>query len=970
MQSFLKPAQLATVLLFGLPLFATQAQIPQTPRAFERNLGQAARQVKYQARAPHFMVWLTEQGAMIGMRGTHGSTYVEIQCVGGNPAPRIDAEDQRAGISNYFIGRNPKAWHTDVPQYGRVRYRAVYPGIDLVFYGGPSNLEYDFDLAPGTDPSRISLAFVGARKVSLDADGGLIVDTGDAQLRNLPPRITQNGKRVGGHWTLQGNRAGFVTDRFDRSKPLVIDPILTYATYAGGASGSDAVGALAIDKQGNILVGGETNSVDFPLTNPLDPTLADRSGANVYAFILKINPSAAGPASLVYSTFFATAGVMDEGSVLFGLTSDQAGNAYFTGSAGDNLPIVSALPGQSTYNAAPNCPVQGVYTPCDHVYVAEISPTGNKLLFSTYLGGSNEDQGFGIQVDSAGNIYVAGQTASGDFPVAGNSVQSLLRGNGNNGFVSVISASHTLAYSTFFGSFGTQDSINAIAVDSNGRIFIAGQAGAAGLPIANGFQPSYPGGANQPVAGFVSILNPSLPQPLVYSTYLGGTDHMTSASAVATDGSGNIYVAGATQATNFPVTPTAIRGPGQGANPKVFVTKLNPTAQGNAQLTYSTILGGSFADGAAAMAVSASGIISVAGSTNSFNFQITNNAYQPIFVGSGPLSSPTPMGFLAQIDPTKSGAAGLLYSSYAGSVNSSMYALALDSTGKIVAIGGSGFAGAPLTAAAFQSKYAGGDGDGYVASFDMSQTGPMVTNVENAASLSADPNGTISPGMVVTLKGAGLGPATATNGTIDPSSGKVSTNVDGVQVLIDNTPCPLLYISSTQINAVAPYELANKVGQSVIVEVTYNQAAGSALAAIVSATNPGIFSFDDGSGQGAILNQDGTVNGASNAAARGSLIQIFATGEGQTVPPGVDGAIANEPLGSIPTPAASVSVSIGGVQVPSSAVTYAGTLPGGVAGALQINAMIPANAPTGAAIPIVLTIGQNSSPKTLTIAVQ
>jgi uncharacterized protein (TIGR03437 family) len=189
-------------------------------------------------------------------------------------------------------------------------------------------------------------------------------------------------------------------------------------------------------------------------------------------------------------------------------------------------------------------------------------------------------------------------------------------------------------------------------------------------------------------------------------------------------------------------------------------------------------------------------------------------------------------------------------------------------------------------------------------------------------------------------------------------------------VLINNTPCPLLYISATQINAVAPYELTTQQGNFVTVEVIYNGVGGNVIYAFINATNPGIFSFDDGSGQGAILNQDGTVNGPSNAAARGTLIQIFATGEGQTVPPGVDGAIANEPVASIPHPAAAVSLTVGGVAVPASAITYAGTLPGGVAGALQINAMIPANAPTGAAVPIVLTIGKASSPKSLTVAIQ
>jgi uncharacterized protein (TIGR03437 family) len=945
------------------------AQIPVTPLAFEPNVGQADAQVKYLAHASHGMLWLTEKGLVLSAGGKTGSV-VRVRFEGGNAAPRIEAEDKHTGISNYFIGNDRRNWHTGVPQYGKVRYREVYPGIDVVFYGNPSNVEYDFVLRPGADPARIRLAFDGASKLTTDSDGGLVLRTGGAEIRNLPPVIRQDGKLVGGHWAVLGkNRAGFVVDRFDRSKPLIIDPVLTYASLVGGVY-RDVIVGVAIDGQGNIIAGGITNSPDFPLARPFDSVLEDTSGGSVYPFVLKINPSAAGPASLVYSTFFASAGILDEGSTLYAITADLSGNAYFTGSAGDNLPVEHALPGQGTYNSNQQCLIQGEYTYCDHGFVAELNSAGNQLLFSSYLGGSKEDQGYAIAVDATGNIYVGGVTQSSDFPTMGNFVQGSLQGSGTNGFVSVISPSHTLTYSTFFSSGGSQDGVNTIAVDSSGRIFLAGDAGGSALPVANGFQPTYPGGANHPSAAFAAILNPSLPQPLLYSTYLGGSDHESSANAVATDGAGNIYVVGQTQATDFPVAATAVRGPGAGANPKAFVAKLNPAAQGKQQLVYSTILGGSFIDIAQAVAVGPSGRITVAGETNSLNFELTSNAYQQTFVAGETASGPTPIGFLAQIDPTQSGSASLLYSSFLGSPNSILYGVALDSTGNIVVVGGEATGGPPLTPSAFQSAYGGGASDGYIARFDMSQTGPAITSVENGASLSADTNGMISPGMIVTVKGTGLGPSVATAGSIDPTSGKVSTNVAGVEVLIDNTPCPLLYISATQVNAVAPYELAAKAGQAVAVQVIYNQGSASTVYKIVSATNPGIISFDDGSGQGAILNQDGTVNGPSNPAARGSLVQIFATGEGQTVPPGVDGVIANEPVASIPHPAAALSLTIGGVAVPTSSITYAGTLPGGVAGALQINAMIPANAPTGSAIPIVLTIGANSSPNTLTMAVQ
>jgi uncharacterized protein (TIGR03437 family) len=952
--------------------------VPATPLAFEPNVGQADRHAKFLAHTPNGMLWLTEQGAVLGLAGAKVNSSVEMQFEGASAMARIEGEDQRPGISNYFTGKDRRNWHTDVPQFGKVRYIGVYPGVDVVFYGNPSNLEYDFVLSPGADPSRIRLAFPGTSKLLAESDGSLAIQGGQVQFRNLPPLISQDGKRVAGHWKILGeNRAGFEIDRFDRSKPMVIDPVMTYATYLGGATPDGpsltplaSIAGVAVDAQGNIIASGGTNELNFPVAGALYASIPKENGD--YGFVTKINPFVSGAASVVFSTYF-NIGMQVRGGAVNAVASDRNGNVYLTGNTGDSLPLQNPLPNLSALPST-GCPatINGQPTPngpCTHGFITEISPTGNKLLFSSYLGGTVHDEGYALTVDSAGNIYIAGETNSFDFPLAGNFVQSG-PGGARSGFVSVISPSYSLTFSTYFSSSGSADQVNAIAVDSSGRIFIAGTAGAPGLPSAGGFQPNYPGGANQPQAGFAAILKPSAQPVLLYSTYLGGSDFDSEANAVATDGKGNIFVAGSAQATDFPVTASAVRGPGGGINPKAFVTKLNPSAQGTAQLAYSTILGGADVDIATGIAVDPAGRILVAGYTSSPGFQITANALQPDFVGViGSGQFPSNLGFLAQIDPTLSGANSLLYSSFVGGTSGSgLNALTLDATGKIAIVGGGSTSGAPVMSA-YQAN-ALGSSDAYLARFDMSQTGPIVNSVQNAASLSADPNGSISPGMIVTLKGTGLGPAAATNGFIDPTSGKVSTSAAGVQVLIDSVPCPLLYLSATQINAIAPYELATKRNQFVQVQVVYNQVPGNVLYKIVNLTNPGIFSFDDGSGQGAILNQDGTVNGPSNAAARGTFIQIFATGEGQTVPPGVDGAIANEPLGSIPSPAAAVSLTIGGVAVPASAVTYAGTLPGGVAGALQINAMIPANAPVGSAIPIVLTIGNNSSSKKLTLAIQ
>jgi uncharacterized protein (TIGR03437 family) len=242
-----------------------------------------------------------------------------------------------------------------------------------------------------------------------------------------------------------------------------------------------------------------------------------------------------------------------------------------------------------------------------------------------------------------------------------------------------------------------------------------------------------------------------------------------------------------------------------------------------------------------------------------------------------------------------------------------------------------------------------------------------MTSIENGAGLAAQRILTLSPGLIFTIKGSALGPAGPASGQFT-AEGLVSNNVEGVQVLVDGMPCPLLYLSSTQINTIVPYEVAAKVGGAVTVQVVYNDVSGNVIYMPVVATNPGIFSYDDGSGQGAILNQDGTRNGAGNPASRGQIVQIFATGEGQTSPAGVDGALATQPAGQIPAPVAKVSVTIGGVTVAQ--IEYAGTVPTGVAGAFQIDATVPANVVPGPAVPIVLTVGGNSSPTGLTLAIQ
>ena len=943
---------------------AAVQQLPEIPLAFESNQGQADAQVKFLAHTPQAGVWLTQQEAV------YGSLRVRFE--GGARNPRMEGQDRQTGISNYFTGNDRTRWRINIPHFGKVLYSDVYPGIDVAFYGNSGQLEYDFLLKPGADPSRIRLAFDGVDSIHVDASGGLVLRAGAEEFRNLRPVIIQNGRHISGHWQLMGaRRAGFAVDRYDRREPLTIDPVLTYATFLGG-SNPDAATAIAMDSQGNLVIAGETASSDFPTAAPLY-SISSRGAIPVIPFIAKINPLATGPDALIYATYFDTGGVLQKGATVTAVAVDHAGNAYFAGAAYDNLPLQNPI--QSTFHISYQCSLPGVIFVglCQHAYVAELSASGNQLLFSSYLEGSSYDAATAIAVDASGNIYVGGQTRSPDFPATGNAVMSGTKGL--DGFVTEISAARTLSYSTIFGSPAAQanDSVSGVAVDSSGLVYITGVSEATGLPVSAGAYNSTPVNPSQGYA-FAAILNPANQSPkssLVYSTYVGPG----AGTAVAADSSGNIYLAGVAQ-SGFPVTSSAIHGPSTNTNyTNAFIARLNPSLSGSAQLSYSTCFGSDFSHVTAsaslvdlprAMAVDPAGRIVVAGSTNSPYFVTTLNALEPS-VPNNPPAMPD-FGFLAQIDPSQPPASALVYSTYIGGpMGADVYGLALDSTGKIAAIAGqANGAGTPVMPSGSQTY--GGGGDAYILRFDLSQTGNSTVNFwSNAASLSANANGAFSPGMIFTLKGTGLGPSAGTGGAIDPVSNKVSTRVAGVEVFVDGIPCPLLYLSAAQINAIAPYELASKVGQYVAVQVFYNGAASNVSFVPVKANNPGIFSFDDGTGQAAILNQDSSVNGPSNPAARGSVIQIFATGEGQTVPPGVDGALATEPLAGIPVPAAKVSVTIGGVPA---SIYFASTAPGGVAGAFQVDAFVPDGAPVGPAVPVLLNVGGTNSQAGLTIAVQ
>jgi hypothetical protein len=411
------------------------------PIHFEANQGQADREVKFLARGGGYSLALTPTEAVLSVgraagdvaakkgkpdsktvaRSAQQPAVLRMRLAGANAAPRLEGLDELPAKTNYFTGKNPKGWRTGVANYSRAKYHQVYPGIDMVYYGSQGQLEYDFVVAPGADPRKIQVEFDGAESLKVNAKGELVlgVRSGSVQLHRpvIYQEIAGSRRQVEGGYTLKDKRVCFQIGHYDSSKPLVIDPVITYSTLFGGLSpgniwASGVAAHTAADGQVYVYVVGTTAQEDFPVRMATQPAFGGwDSGHNAFvadgdAFVAKFNMAASGDASLVYSTYLGGSGD-DSGA---GIAVDSAGNAYVTGNTSStDFPIMLAAQSSS---------IGGL-----DAFVTALNPSGSGLIYSTYLGGSNLDAANGVAVDSAGNAYVTGKTSSVDFPVV-NAYQS------------------------------------------------------------------------------------------------------------------------------------------------------------------------------------------------------------------------------------------------------------------------------------------------------------------------------------------------------------------------------------------------------------------------------------------------------------------------------------------------------------------------------------------------------------------
>lgn len=543
------------------------------PLRFEQNRGQSDARVRFLARGAGYTMFLTPSEAVLSLvrPARHGAqsahAAVRIRLLGSNPHPRVEGLGRLGGETNYLKGSDRSSWRTNVAGYGRVRYRGTYPGIDLVYHGRQGRLEYDFNVAPGADPGRIALGISGGRSVSLSRDGELVVRTPAGTLRQHKPVVYQTvagaRRNVAGGYVLKGHgRVGFRLGRYDHSRPLVIDPVIAYSTYLGGA-GEDAASGIAADGQGNAYVTGLTAAPDFPIAGaaPFQSTLRGFNDA----FVTKIDSTGA----LVYSTFLGSTG--NEGfSTIDGTTAikvDASGRAHVAGAtSGIDFPIAA-----DAYRTAPGAG-----------FVSVLNPQGSGLDYSTYFPAAVG----GIALDPSGKVYVAGITSALDFPTTATAFQTTI-GGGDDVFVSELDLSRSgaaaLVASTYLGGSGTEVG-GPLAVDASG-VYVVGGTDSTDFPLNNALQAVNNGNADV----FVTKLNASL-SSLAYSTYLGGTgSEGTSAPtvAVAVDSSGHAFVAGRTDSSDFPTkSPFHVPDANTG-NAETFVTKLAPDG---GSLAYSSYL--------------------------------------------------------------------------------------------------------------------------------------------------------------------------------------------------------------------------------------------------------------------------------------------------------------------------------------------------------------------------------------------
>ena len=768
-----------------------RAAFGSLPLTFEPNQGQADSQIKYMTHWHGYSLFLTpneavfampigpqnsalldalsqKQNTPTGMTRTgsavpaspNAESVIRMTMPGANSQPAITSEDQQPGVKNYFIGNDPKNWHTNIPAFARVRYHDVYPGVDVVYHGA-HQLEFDMVVRAGANPDKIELSFAGAQRLNTDDAGNLILTTEAGELRLQHPVSYQekNGTRqaVDSRFVVKNDhQVVFALGSYDRSRQLVIDPSISFATYfgAGGTNGSGEETGLgiAVDGSGNAYVVGTTNSSTALPGNPL--TIPPAGQYDCY--LVEFNSAGV----IVFTTIFG--GTQNDQPQAVAVDST---GIYVTGVTQSKDFPVTAGAAQPTFGGAGS-------NGNGDAFVAKLASAGSSITWATYLGGTDFDEAFALAVDTSQNVFVVGETYSTTgFPV----VNALPQGSANNGladgFVTEVKPDGTaFLMSSYIGGANVDLATGVAWNQTTGDVYVSGGTQSPTLPFTTGaFQTKCGSDGNCNGKNgvflddaFVAAFDPGSTSAYVYFTYLGGGG-VDDAFAITTDSSGNAYVTGRTAsggATHFPVL-NAIQSTLAGVQ-NAFVTELNPTGTG---LVYSTYLGGEGSDKGLGIALDPLDNFNawITGQTTSTKFP-TANPTQPNF-GGGTTGQFDSDAFLSEL--TLSGSTLTLpFSTYIGGSGDEDIQggfVALDGTGNsIYVVGDTNSTNFPIQASGGKvadSMLNGGEGSTPQCQVLNRQTGQTLTVVCPDAFVNLYTANT--DGLLVTLAGTGGGTVTS-----------------------------------------------------------------------------------------------------------------------------------------------------------------------------------------------------------------
>jgi hypothetical protein len=612
---------------------------------------------------------------------------IELGMVHGSKTPCIEGLERLRADTNYLVGTQ-KQWRTGVPNYARVLYHDVYPGVDLVYYGNNGELEYDFQLQAGINPDAIRMEFKGAEHLALSPEGDLKIAAGGKELIQKRPVIYQDGRRITGRYTLLAkNQAGLILDQYDRSRPLVIDPILQFGQYFG-SSGADQITAMKMGPNNLLYITGSTTTGEMPYVDGAYDNF-NNGLTDIFVGIMDTSPNASN--TLVYFSYLGGSNI----DIPLALDVDQNGIVYLTGSTtSTDFPMAG-----NSFQTSGSGTVQTAFVAAiDHRQYG-----GSSLIYSTYLGGTTGlNVGNGIAVDQNGQMYVVGTTRSSDFPVTGNAYAAVSWGP-QDAFITVLSLySSSAVYSTYMGGELSDDG-RAIAVGSNGLVYFAASTYSSTFPMEGPSYRNYLSGGIDVVVGVIDITkhgngSDGTPASMIYSSYLGGSD-LDEVRAMSLDANNNMLLTGYTFSTDFPTTGNAVQQ-SAGGNGDAFVTIVNPNDPPHF-MVYSSYFGGSQGDVGYAIKPDNAGGFYVSGYTLSPDLY-TVAAPQP---GSGGGINM----FMAQINPTVPGRSGIKFSSYLGATGTYVgNAITLGSDGSVY-MAGYGQNGLPTW-----NGYAGGSSDGFM----------------------------------------------------------------------------------------------------------------------------------------------------------------------------------------------------------------------------------------------------------------